>query len=92
VLAEADFKIRTDPMEYGIDKVTEAAIKAVLPTIESVQNIQRRVLKAKHLVDVLQGWVIALDHRKKGLEKLVDLFQSSYFAAPRTKIKTRRGD
>jgi len=89
--AEADQEVRTNPQSYGISKVTEGAISAVVPTLEACRKARDRVSKAKHQVDVLEAMVGALEHKKKALERLVELFLAGYFSVPISVPKTEAG-
>lgn len=80
--AECDYAVRSNPQVYDLDKVTERAVEKAVINQEEFQAAQRKVQKAKHKVDVLQAFVTALDHRKRALEKLVDLFGMNYYAKP----------
>lgn len=85
-LVEAELKlaIRTKPDEFDLDKVTESAIEATVVVQPRYKAAQRRVIECQHEVDVLdESAVAAIDHRKKALEDLVQLYLSGYFAAPR---------
>jgi hypothetical protein len=81
--ASADSDIRERPQKYGIEKVTEAAVKATVAGHKAVKEAIAALHEARHKVDVLQAAVTTLDHRKKALENLVDLRLADYFAEPR---------
>lgn len=81
--AELDLAIRSSPGDYGLEKVTEAAVKAAIPAQQSHKTAHEQMLKAKHDVDVLGAAVGALDHRKKALENLVQLRLADYYSEPR---------
>ncbi len=83
VEAELSRSIRNDPTEYGVSKVTEAAVKAAIPECKDYRRAVRRINKAKHVVDVYQALVTAIDHRRRALENLVNLHGQKYFSAPR---------
>jgi hypothetical protein len=83
VKADLDARIRADPDEFDLgEKVTEASVQAcILRQVEYV-NAQQELNAARHEVNVLEAGVSALDHRKRALEKLVDLYGMQYFAEP----------
>lgn len=90
VAAELDLKIRKDPITYGLEKVTEPAIDKCVrlqPEFkEGTKEIYRskdRINKAAAEVGQLEALVSALDHRKKALEKLVELWMANYFSMPK---------
>jgi hypothetical protein len=89
VEAELDKSVRSDPAAYGIDKVSESAIKHCIVADPKYQQQQQAAIDSRHKVNVLTGWLTALDHRKKALEKEVDLFLAGYFAEPKAGKSSR---
>lgn len=85
ITAEEDKAIRMDPETYGIDKVTEGSVKSTVLLQENYQDAVEAVNKCKYDVAIMQAAVTALDHRKKALEKLVELFLADYFSSPKVK-------
>lgn len=80
--AELSAKIRNEPLKYGIEKITEKAITEHIATHRDYQSAGSLLIRKKYDADVVQAYVTALDHRKKALEKLVDLHGQGYFATP----------
>jgi hypothetical protein len=81
--------IRLKPERYQIEKITESAITmAVQLDLEYIAQ-QRRVIDARHEVELVQAVVTAIEHRKRALTKLVDLHLSNYFSEPG---RTKAGD
>lgn len=89
VKSELDLAIRTNPDDYDLPKVTDKSIAAALITQQGYKDAQQDMFETKHRVGVLQAVVTALDHRKKALEKLVDLHGQKYFASPRASESSR---
>lgn len=87
--SEVDLAIRTNPNDYDLPKVTDKAIAAVMIVQPEYKEAQQAVFTARHRVGVLQAAVTSLDHRKKALEKLVDLHGQKYFASPRASEQSR---
>jgi len=85
VRAEIDQRVRTDPSAYGIKKLTEAAVSAVIPTLPEYKRVRKHLLDTKHKVDIYESVVGALEHRKKALEKLVELYLAGYFSEPKVR-------
>ena len=92
--AELDLSIRQSPGDYGLDKITEAAIKATIPSQQTHIDGHGKILEKKHDVDVLGAAVSALDHRRKALENLVQLQLANYYSAPKAPegAKDRMGE
>lgn len=88
--AELDKNIRLHPTRFDIDgKITENVVSNTILAHKSHTKAYQRLIAAKHEVAVLQAAVEALEHRKKALENLVQLWLASYFAEPRVKGETR---
>lgn len=82
VTAELDNKIRTKPGRFGVEKVTEGAVKAVILTRPRYQESNAELMEAKYNAKVIQGAVKAIEQRKSALENLVKLHGQQYFAGP----------
>ena len=89
VKSEVDLAIRTNPDDYDLPKVTDKSVAAALITQPEYKEAQQAVFDAKYRVGVIQAAVTALDHRKRALEKLVDLHGQKYFASPRASENSR---
>lgn len=85
--AEVDQDIRTN---YKKKYTTEAAIKMRIKRDRRYTKMIKRVLRLKHDVDIFQTVVSGLDHKKRMLEKMVDLFGMNYFSTPRVKSSASR--
>ena len=83
-------RIRAAPENFGLSKVTDQAIKETIPLQAKYQRAVAAVNQAKHNVGVLKAMQTALDHRKRSLEKLVDLHGQHYFASPRVNDETMK--
>lgn len=84
-VADLDSEIRSKPKKHGLtgEKITEAAIKNAILAAEEYTDAVDTVNKARYEVNVLEAGVTSLEHRKKALEKEVDLFAMDYFSVPR---------
>ena len=89
VKAEFDIEIRTNPDDYDLPKVTETVIASTITTQKPVKDAVKAVIVAKEKLGYLEAAVTALDHRKKALEKLVELDARNYFSEPRAKGDSR---
>lgn len=83
VTAELSSAIRENPQDYGLDKITEKAVESAILQCRRYTKQQKELLRCKHTVDLLRAASNACEHRKKALEKLVDLWSQSYFSSPR---------
>lgn len=82
VQAELDKAIRTDPEKYGLEKITESAVRNTILTQKMYKDSNSAYLDAKFEYDVAMGAVRAFDQRKSALENLVRLHGQQYFAGP----------
>lgn len=82
-VAELEMDIRKNPEKYDLPKVTESCIEKAVVLSKKYQRVHEKVIEAKHDVDVLAAAVSALDHKKKALENLTQLFLANYFSTPR---------
>lgn len=89
VEAELDAAIRRDPPAFGLEKITEDALKKAIIRQRRYTEAQEELIKARHSMDVLEVKVNTLDHKKRGLEKLVDLRLKEYFSEPRASAGAR---
>lgn len=83
VRANVDSKIRKNPDEYGLEKVTESAISACIPKQEEYQVAQSALIEAKRNVAVLAGAKEAMAHKKKAIEMLTQLVIFGYYSDPK---------
>jgi len=82
VTAELDRDVRANPEKHGLAKPTEKSIASVIQVSDAFADAKQTVIEARHHMDVVQAVVSALDHKKRALEKLVDLFLADYFSRP----------
>lgn len=83
VEAQLKMKVMRDPQKFGLDKPTVDAIKATVQVQPQYREARLAVIEATYRVDKYKADLNTLEHRKKGLEKLVDLWTQSYFSTPR---------
>lgn len=83
VKAELELAIRAEPENYGVKKVTEKLVEAVIITQDEYKTALKKYNRAKHKLDQYQAIVSALEHRKSALEGAVKLHGQGYFAEPR---------
>lgn len=83
VRAELDHKIRIEPEKYGLDKSTDKAVEATIPTQQEYRDASRELVDASFEVNIVQSAVRAFDHRRSALENEVKLWLGSYFSGPK---------
>jgi hypothetical protein len=80
--AEINLDIRDDPGKYNLEKITVDAVEACILMEDDYITAQKEYNNARFEVDLLQGVLNALEHRKSALENLVRLYGQEYFAGP----------
>lgn len=88
VEAEVDKDIRLEPERFGGDKDKKPTEKFVENTIILQKEYRKALadmLQAKHEVDIHEVAVSTMEHKKRALEKLVDLQLADYHSPPRAK-------
>lgn len=84
-LAQTEMKVRKDPTAYGLEKVTDASVKALVTIDPFVVKAEELLIQAKHRVNILFAAKEAFEQRKSMLENLVKLFLSGYWSDPKIK-------
>ena len=74
--------IRTHPSQYGLDKATEAAVNDAAAADVEYLRAEQKMIDAQYAMDLAFLASTTLEHRKKALEKIVDLWLRSYFSEP----------
>ena len=90
--AEADSAVRSDPAQYGLAKVTDTAVKAVITSLPALARAEEELLALQHEVKVMEAATWALEHKKKSLENLVQLHLADYYSEPQTKNPSSKSD
>lgn len=78
--AEVSSNVRESPEDYGIEKVTEAAIKEEVEQDEDVQAIVQQMQINRKEIDFINAALEGLKDRKKALENATSLFIAGYFS------------
>jgi len=83
--AKVELEVRRNPEKFGLGKVTEDTVKAVITTDKRLIDSMDNVLTLKKEAGELDALTEALQQRKKSIEDLIQLFFRDYFAKPKTK-------
>lgn len=75
--------IRANPEMYGITKLTDPAVKEAVSSSERVKRLKDEIIEAKRTQSRLSGLLAAMDHRRRALENLVELWARNYHSEPR---------
>jgi len=78
--------IRENPEAYGLAKVTESAIQTAIELDKRYLDWRDEIDQLRYEVGVLAAAMEALQHKRRALEKLVDLYLADYYeATPKVK-------
>ena len=80
--AEINLDIRDHPQDYKLEKVTVDAVEACILMEDEFKAAQKELNDTNFEVNVLQGIISAIEHRKSALENLVKLYGQNYFSGP----------
>lgn len=89
VQADLAKDVRANPEDFGLDKVTESGLAAVVLTLPGYQKALVRVQEARHQAELVQAVVWALEHKKRTLTLLVELHGMGYFSSPKVSERGR---
>lgn len=84
VIAELDHDIRLFPEKYGVEKISEPAVKQATIRHKRHQEADRKLMEANYRLNLHKAEVNTLGQRKAALEDLVKLRLADYFSTPRT--------
>lgn len=85
--AGLDFEIRSKPKAFGLENlksITESLVKNTIQRQEEVQKLSERIIQANYDLNIVKAAITALEHKKKMLEKAVDLYNGQYFSPIKT--------
>ena len=85
--AELDKSIRDNPADYGIAKLTETIVEQTILALPEYVVGQKRVNKARHKVAYAEAAVNGLEHRKRSITLLVELWIKEYYSDTRGRIQ-----
>jgi hypothetical protein len=79
VRAELDLAIRTDPIKFKLEKITESAVNSAIITNEKYRKSLDEYNQLKYNHRIIQSAIESLNHKKYALDNLVRLFLSEYY-------------
>jgi hypothetical protein len=78
--ADLSMKIRNDPGEYGLDKVTEGSVQTALDTSKKIVGLTEELNQVQNQVNILGSAKEAFEHRRDMIKILAQLFVSGYWS------------
>ena len=82
VKAELDKKIRQNPADFDIERITETAVSNTILTQEAYKEASADIIDTNYELSIAQAAVSALNDKRTALENLVRLYGQQYFAGP----------
>jgi hypothetical protein len=79
VKAEVELDIRDNPKEWGIEKVTEASVRALVECDEGVEKARNAFFQASRNLNNALSAKLAMEQRKSMLENIVKVYQTGYW-------------
>lgn len=80
--AQIDKSVRSNPRDYGIDKITNEALNNIATLDKEYRELSEKLIQAKYEENVFEAAVKTMEHKRQSLENLVKLFLNSYYAEP----------
>jgi hypothetical protein len=77
--ADAELDIRSNPETYGLDKITEGAVKAATDKDEEVIRLEDELIACDYAVNLMRGALGAFRDRRMALEGLISLLTMGYW-------------
>lgn len=84
VRARLSRDIRANPTNFGLEKITDAAVEATIQSHRDYQQASEEYIEARYNAQLINAVVESFEHRKSMLELLVKLNGQNYFSAPQT--------
>lgn len=79
--AEIEVEVREAPKEYGIEKVSNDVVTAVVRTQPEVKAAVDAVREARKHNNLAKAAMLSLEHRKRSLTKMTDLWTHEYYSS-----------
>jgi hypothetical protein len=76
--ARLKLRIRTDPKEFGLDKITEDAVKSAMEVSGEYREMEAKIRRLEWEEDICSVEVSANVDRRKALENMVQLLSIEY--------------
>lgn len=89
--AEIDSEIRNDPSAYGIGKPSETAIANAILLQPEFKKAEKALLEKRRFLVRAKASLNTLEHRKRALEHLVDLWTADYYSDIKS-VAAKSGD
>lgn len=80
VKADQSSKIRTNPQNFGVSKITEGAVESAVLLTKEYSDVSKDLIDTEKILGYLRVLQEALNHRKSSLNNLVELWCKDYYS------------
>ena len=91
IKADLDGDIREQPESYGLSKITENVVANTIISQLEHKTATREVNEARHELEIFKAAVTALEHKKRQLTVLAELWIRDYYSSPTVHGSTDEG-
>lgn len=81
--AELQTRIRKNPEDFGVDKVTDKAVQSVVEGDKKRNNLVQSITEADYTYGLSLAAVKSVEHRKSALENICRITMSEFYGTPR---------
>lgn len=87
--AKLDKEVRSKPEDFNLAKITENAILNIIVENEKMILLNKELIECNKRVNILGSVKEAASHKRKMIEKLVELFLAGYWSDPKIKKENK---
>jgi len=80
--AEADKKIRLDPITYGVEKITESSVSSAVTRHPEVRKAYEDMIQVEEAADRINALVLAFGERRSMIKVEAELWVQNYWGSP----------
>jgi len=84
VRAEVASLVRNEPKLFGLEKVTDAAVVAIIDQHKKVKEAEELFIEVTYEFDIFEAAKWAMTDRKTSIEGLIKLYNEGYFSRVNT--------
>lgn len=88
---ELNKEIRKNYKDFGLEKATDDTVKAAISSHTDTIRYSNKVNEARYALNMADAAVQALEHRKRALTQLVELWIREYYSEPHAKPMSEGG-
>lgn len=89
--AETDREIRSSPKDFDLEKITDKSVESTVITQPEYQAALRNLNSARHDLKIADAAMIGLEHRRKGLALMVELWIRKYYSNKEPQTDSEEG-